>query len=75
MYDESIATIKIGEFHKLLARIVEESNLEVLEVLEEDKYSEMLDDKNWFILDDENNKKGIYIPAIYSNGEISWRWR
>lgn len=48
----------------------EESNLE------EEKYNEeMLDDKNWFNLNDENNKKEIYIPAIYSSNEISWRWR
>ena len=69
MYGEIFPTINMGEFQDFFTGIVDESNLE------EHKYSEMLEDKNWFILDDKNNKKEIYIPAIYSDNEISWRWR
>lgn len=43
---------------------------------EETNYrDEWLDDNNWYIIDNENEKKGIYIPAVYPDGEISWRWR
>ncbi|MER2262076.1 MAG: hypothetical protein ABS934_08665 [Psychrobacillus sp.] len=71
MYGEIIPSINMEKFHDFFSGIMdEESNLE------EEKYNEeMLDDKNWFNLNDENNKKEIYILAIYSSNEISWRWR
>jgi hypothetical protein len=32
-------------------------------------------DENWFIEDEEGRKRGIWLPAIYGDGWISWRWR
>jgi hypothetical protein len=37
--------------------------------------TEWVQDKNWFIVDESNNKRGIYLPAVYEDGEINWRWR
>jgi hypothetical protein len=34
-----------------------------------------LDDRNWFVIDDQNEKRAIYLPAVYADGTISWRWR
>jgi hypothetical protein len=59
------------KFNDFFAAIVDEEN-----DFEEANYSEeWLDDSNWFIIDDENTKRGIYIPAVYPDGEINWRWR
>lgn len=36
----------------------------------------LLDDDNWFIVDDEHKKVGISLPGIYEeDNEINWRWR
>ncbi|MBD8025674.1 hypothetical protein H9636_03295 [Ureibacillus sp. Re31] len=32
---------------------------------------EWLDDSNWYIFDNENRKKGIYIPAVYPDRELT----
>ncbi len=59
------------KFNDFFAAIVDEGNN-----FDEVYYSEeWLDDSNWFVIDDENRKKSIYIPAIYPDGEINWRWR
>ncbi|QOK29872.1 hypothetical protein IIE26_27480 (plasmid) [Cytobacillus oceanisediminis] len=61
----------IDKFKKFFAAIVDEDN-----EFEEDNYNEeWVDDNNWYIVDTENRKKGIYLPAVYPDGEISWRWR
>ncbi len=58
------------KFNDFFAAIVDEEN-----DFEESDYSkEWLDDSNWYIID-ENKKKGIYIPAVYPDKEINWRWR
>ena len=45
------------------------------EGFDEKKYDkDYLDDENWFILLSDE-KKGICIPAIYDDGEISFRYR
>lgn len=61
----------IDKFNDFFVAIVDEEN-----DFEETNYrDEWLDDNNWYIIDNENEKKGIYIPAVYPDGEISWRWR
>jgi hypothetical protein len=66
-----IPSKNIDKFNDFFSAIVDEEN-----DFEETNYSEeWLDDSNWYIIDNENRKKGIYIPAVYPDGEISWRWR
>lgn len=36
---------------------------------------EYLDDESWDIVDDQDLKRPIYLPAVYDNGDIGWRWR
>lgn len=61
----------IDKFNDFFAAIVDEVN-----DFDETNYNEeWLDDSNWHIIDNENRKKGIYIPAVYSDREINWRWR
>ncbi|WP_397537134.1 hypothetical protein [Rummeliibacillus pycnus] len=68
---EIVPSKNMEKFYGFFAGIVDEEN-----GIEEDSYSEeWLDDSNWFIIDDENRKKGIYIPAVYPDREINWRWR
>ena len=68
---EIIPSKSIDKFTDYFAAIVDEEN-----DFEAANYNdEWLDDSNWYILDDENVKRGIYIPAVYSDREINWRWR
>lgn len=35
----------------------------------------LLDDDNWFIIDDEKKRVGISLPGIYEeDNQINWRW-
>lgn len=61
----------IKKFMNFFEAIVDEEN----EFVEENFCEEWLDDSNWYILDEENRKKEIYIPAVYLDGDIYWRWR
>lgn len=61
----------IEKFKDFFAAIVDEEN-----DFDDTNYNEeWLDDSNWHIIDNENRKKGIYIPAVYPDREINWRWR
>nr|WP_257535544.1 hypothetical protein [Mesobacillus foraminis] len=61
----------IDKFNDFFATIVDEEA-----DFEETNYNEeWIDDSNWYIIDNENRKKGIYIPAVYPDREINWRWR
>ena len=61
----------IVKFNDFFAAIIEEEN-----DFEETNYNEeWLDDRNWYIFDKEYRRKGIYIPAIYPDWKIHWRWR
>lgn len=61
----------IDKFIDFFTAIVDEKN-----DFDETNYNEeWLDDSNWHIIDNENRKKGIYIPAVYPDREINWRWR
>lgn len=37
--------------------------------------AEWLNESNWFISDDQGNKEGIETPAVFTDGNINWRWR
>ncbi|MDS0525032.1 hypothetical protein NNC19_05010 [Clostridium sp. SHJSY1] len=37
--------------------------------------SELLDENNWFIINENQETKGIEIPAIYEDGDIAFRYR
>ncbi|MFJ7934411.1 hypothetical protein [Sporosarcina sp. NPDC096371] len=68
---EMIPSKNMEKFNVFFAAIVDEEN-----DFDEANYSEeWLDDSNWLIIDDKNRKKGIYIPAVYPDDEIIWRWR
>ncbi|WP_131923150.1 hypothetical protein [Hazenella coriacea] len=66
-----IPTKKLEKFKDFFEGLIDEEN----EFVEEKYNEEWLDDHNWFIVDDENRKKGIYLPAVYFDGDINWRWR
>ncbi len=34
-----------------------------------------LDDRSWCVEDEDGTRRGVFLPAIYSDGAISWRWR
>ncbi|MFB1052301.1 hypothetical protein [Paraliobacillus sp. JSM ZJ581] len=71
MNAEIIPSKSIDKFNDFFTAIVDEEN-----DFEETNYNdEWLDDSNWYIMDSEKRKKGIYIPAVYPDGEINWRWR
>ncbi|MCR9234840.1 MAG: hypothetical protein NXI29_27925 [bacterium] len=36
---------------------------------------EFLDDGSWMIEDEEGERRPIFLPAVYDDGTISWRWR
>ncbi|WP_121639460.1 hypothetical protein [Virgibacillus sp. Bac330] len=61
----------IEKFKAFFAAIVNEEN----ELVEANFNKEWLDDNNWYIIDNQKEKKGIVIPAVYPDGDIYWRWR
>lgn len=68
---EITSSKNIDKFNDFFAAIVDEDN-----DFDETNYNEeWLEDSNWHIVDNENRKKGIYIPAVYPDGKINWRWR
>ncbi|MEL6106322.1 MAG: hypothetical protein AAFU85_09810 [Planctomycetota bacterium] len=36
---------------------------------------EYLDDESWSIEQEDGQRRSIYLPAVYEDGAISWRWR
>ncbi|MDQ0224431.1 hypothetical protein [Metabacillus niabensis] len=71
VYAEITPSKNIDKFNDFFAALVDEEN-----DFEEANFSEeWVDDNNWFVIDDENRKKGICIPAVYPDGVIAWRWR
>ncbi|MGE7593542.1 hypothetical protein ACQKM1_08490 [Peribacillus frigoritolerans] len=70
-YGSIIANENIKKYKDFLAALVNEEN-----EFKEDSFNEdWLNDDNWFIIDEHQNKKGIYLPAIHEDGEINWRYR
>jgi hypothetical protein len=35
----------------------------------------LLDENNWFIVEDSGRRRGIGLPAVHPDGLIMWRWR
>lgn len=61
----------MNKFKNFFAAMIDEEN-----DFEETNFNEeWLDYNNWYIIDNQNRKRGIYIPAVFLDGEISWRWR
>lgn len=62
-------TDKFKNYSEFFKGIVNEDSFD------ESKFdSELLDDNNWSV-NDNGKIVGIYIPAIYEDGEISFRYR
>lgn len=52
-------------------------------ITDEDNYdkdppfdAELLNDENWYLLDEQGNRWEVYLPAIYPDDfMVCWRWR
>ncbi|WP_028403031.1 hypothetical protein [Ectobacillus panaciterrae] len=60
----------MSKFQEFFVKLIDEEGF-----VEEDMNPEWLDEVNWFIMNDQQELKGIELPAIYEDGEINWRWR
>lgn len=61
----------IEPFEDLFAWLVNEDNAG-----EEPPFDDaLLDEANWFVVDNDGRKRGISVPGVYDDGEIFWRWR
>jgi hypothetical protein len=38
-------------------------------------HPDLLDDKNWWVMEEDGTRRGIWLPAIRDMKFISWRWR
>ncbi len=36
---------------------------------------DLLDDKNWWIVEEDGRRRGISVPAIHDMDLAAWRWR
>lgn len=64
-------TVHVEKYKTFLEALTNED-----QEFEEDQFdAEWLDESNWFISDDQGNKEGIEIPAVYPDNDINWRWR
>jgi len=64
-------TANIGKYKTFLEALTNEDHQ-----FEEDQFdAEWLDGSNWFIANEQGNKEGIEIPAVYPDGDIGWSWR
>ncbi|USK79415.1 hypothetical protein LHV56_21680 [Peribacillus frigoritolerans] len=70
-YGSIIANENIIKYKDFLTALVNEEK----EFKEGSFNEEWLNDDNWFIVDEHQNKKGIYLQAIHEDGEINWRYR
>ncbi|MDM5312612.1 hypothetical protein [Peribacillus frigoritolerans] len=70
-YGSIIANENIIKYKDFLTALVNEEK----KFKEGSFNEEWLNDDNWFIVDEHQNKKGIYLPAIHEDGEINWRYR
>src|SRR4051812_35298538 len=58
-------------FQGLFAFVVDEDRIG-----EEPPFAdELLDDENWWLVDGGGTRWGIFLPAVYADGAIGWRWR
>lgn len=71
MYGELKADGNLDKFRRFFSDLTDEDK-----EFDETKFNEdWLTDINWFIIDDHNKKRGIYLPAISMNGDIDFRYR
>lgn len=43
---------------------------------EEPPFSQnLLDENNWYVINKGGSRLGIDVPAVYTDGFITWRWR
>ena len=61
----------IDDFQRLFRWMVDEDNSSKEPPFDD----ELLNDDNWFVIDDAGQKRGITLPGVYDDGEIIWRWR
>ncbi|MFB9989729.1 hypothetical protein [Bacillus benzoevorans] len=61
----------LGKFIDFFEGVIEEESKFVAENFN----TAWLDDRNWFIVDGDNKKKEIHLPAVYPDGDINWKWR
>ncbi|WP_420909372.1 hypothetical protein [Aneurinibacillus migulanus] len=66
-----IPSKNMNRFKDFFAEIVNEESV----FAEIDDKEGWLEEDNWFVVDKENGRRGICLPAIYHDGEINWRWR
>ena len=71
VYAELTPSINMDKFKDFFKALVDEKGTFVASDFNED----WVDDENWCMVDNRNKKKGIYIPAVYPDKVISWRWR
>ena len=61
----------IDKFNEFFPAILDDDN-----DFEETKYKqEWLNNCNWYVVDNEKMKRGIYLPGVYPDMEINWRWK
>ncbi|UQZ41384.1 hypothetical protein [Bacillus subtilis] len=71
-YGKIIPNEKMEKFKDFFRAVVDEDDPSAIEKFDDD----LIDDDNWFIVDDEQKRVGISLPGIYENdNEINWRWR
>jgi len=71
VYGKLKPTANIEKYKTFLEALTNENH-----EFEEDQFdAEWLDESNWFIADEQGNKEGFEIPAVYPDGDINWRWR
>lgn len=61
-----------NQFRELFAFIVDEEQMGV----EPPFAAELLDDDNWWLVDERGHRWGISLPGVYlDDNTIGWRWR
>ncbi|MFP7226431.1 hypothetical protein [Priestia filamentosa] len=70
MYGTIKPTESLEKYRDFFEALLDEDNQ-----FNEEEYDEkLLNDYNWYIIDDEGKKKGIDLPTIHPTGDIDWRW-
>ncbi|MBZ5518839.1 hypothetical protein [Bacillus sp. KS1] len=71
-YGKIIPNDKMENFKDFFRAVIDEDDPFAIEKFDDN----LLDDDNWFIVDDEQKRVGISLPGIYEeDNEINWRWR
>ena len=57
------------------APLFEAARPHVPRVDEEDNFIDLIESKQWFLLDEKGEREPILIPIFHSERDIGWRWR